>query len=380
MIRCDAIVVGGGPAGSSCARKLRLAGWRVIVVDRARFPRDKVCAGWLTPDVFPLLDLDPAEYRSTGATLQEITGFRTRVIGGTPVETRYPRTVSYAIRRCEFDHFLLGRAGAQVIDDSPVTSIRRRGDTWVVNDRLESPVLVGAGGHFCPVARHLRGGTDTATPVVAKEAEFLLRRGEAGVNPELPELLFCRDLQGYGWCVRKGNYLNVGIGRRGGRDFNQHVRHFMDLLGATMHVEQSGEVHWRGHAYLAAGAGPRPLVGPGVLLVGDAAGLAYPESGEGIKPAIESATLAASTLIATPRLSADALQPYAAAIARLHPPRPQGARRTDRLAAAVGRALLGSSLFTRHVVLDRWFLRLQRRGSGLGARGSEEPVILRGNQ
>jgi flavin-dependent dehydrogenase len=98
-------------------------------------------------------------------------------------------------------------------------------------------------------------------------------------------------------------------------------------------------------------------VGSGVLLVGDAAGLAYPESGEGIKPAIESATLAAATLIAAAPPSADALQPYAAAIERLHPPRPQVARRTDRITAALGRALLGSSLFTRHVVLDRWFLR-----------------------
>src|SRR4029453_11902606 len=357
MTRCDALVIGGGPAGSSCARKLRLAGWQGIVVDRARFPRDKVCAGWLTPDVFPLLDLDPAEYRSTGATVQEITGFRTRVIGGSPVETRYPRTVSYAIRRCEFDNFLLRRAGAQLVDGSPVTSIRRDAGMWVVNDCLEAPVLVGAGGHFCPVARHLRGGTDTATPVVAKEAEFPLRRTSAGVSPELPELLFCRDLQGYGWCVRKGNYLNVGIGRRGGRDFNEHVRRFMDLLGETMHIDQTGDVHWRGHAYLAAGAGPRPLVGRGVLLVGDAAGLAYPESGEGIKPAIESANLAAATLIGANLASDDALLPYAAAIERLHPPRPQLARRTDRLAAALGRALLGSSLFTRHVVLARWFLR-----------------------
>jgi menaquinone-9 beta-reductase len=358
MTRCDAIVVGGGPAGSSCARKLRLAGWQVIVVDRARFPRDKVCAGWLTPDVFPLLDLDCAEYRSTGATLQEITGFRTRVIGGSPVETRYPHTVSYAIRRCEFDAFLLGRAGVQVLDGSPVTSIRRDGDTWVVNDHLEAPVIVGAGGHFCPVARHLRGRTDTAAPVVAKEAEFRLRRTDTDVIADIPELLFCRDLQGYGWCVRKGNYLNVGIGRRGGRDFNQHVRHFMDLLTATMHIDQTADVHWRGHAYLAAGAGPRPLVGPGVLLVGDAAGLAYPESGEGIKPAIESANLAASTLIGAKRATEEALQPYAAMIERLHPSRPQVARRTDRITAALGRALLGSSLFTRHVVIDRWFLRL----------------------
>ena len=371
MIRCDAIVVGGGPAGSACARKLRLAGWRVVVVDRARFPRDKVCAGWLTLDVFPLLDLDPAAYRSAGCTLQEITGFRTRVIGGNPVETRYPGTVSYAIRRCEFDHFLLRRADVQVIDAAPVTSIRRAADAWIVNDQIQAPVLIGAGGHFCPVARHLRGGVDSATPIVAKEAEFRLRRSDTGVSPEVPELLFCRDLQGYGWCVRKGNYLNVGIGRRGGRDFNEHVRHFAELIAATMHIEQTKDVRWRGHAYLAAGAGPRPLVGPGVLLVGDAAGLAYPESGEGIKPAIESANLASATLIAAVRVSADTLQPYAAAIERLHPSRPQLARRTDRITAALGRALLGSSLFTRHVVIDRWFLRSNSRAHSPSPAGSQ---------
>ena len=81
MIRCDALVVGGGPAGSTCARALGRAGWNVVVADRARFPRDKVCAGWLTPEVFGLLELDPAEYRATGATLQDISGFRTGVIG-----------------------------------------------------------------------------------------------------------------------------------------------------------------------------------------------------------------------------------------------------------------------------------------------------------
>ena len=81
MIRCDALIVGGGPGGSTCARVLRNAGWNVVVADRARFPRDKVCAGWLTPEVFPLLELDPAEYRTTGLTLQEITAFRTGVLG-----------------------------------------------------------------------------------------------------------------------------------------------------------------------------------------------------------------------------------------------------------------------------------------------------------
>lgn len=358
MTRFDALIVGGGPAGSSCARRLRAAGWQVAVVDRAVFPRDKVCAGWLTADVFPLLDLTPSEYRATGRTLQEITGFRTRVIGGRPIETRYPRPISYAIRRCEFDDFLLQRAGVPVFSKTQVTSIQRIGDRWLINDELTAPVLVGAGGHFCPVARHLRGGPDTSTPVVAKEAEFRLEDDGHGVDGELPELLFCHDLQGYAWCVRKESYVNVGIGRRGNQDFNQHVQSFTELLERTMNVRTPAGVQWRGHAYLAWGAGARPVVGDGVLLAGDASGLAYPESGEGIRPAIESGQMAADALIsAGARYNADALGAYASALERLHPPRKPSSAFGDKVTAALGRALMQSSFFTRHVVIDRWFLR-----------------------
>jgi hypothetical protein len=75
-----------------------------------------------------------------------------------------------------------------------------------------------------------------------------------------------------------------------------------------------------GHAYLGSGVGPSPVIGPGVMLVGDAAGLAYSESGEGIRPAIESGRLVAKTLIAAlGQRGIDDLQPYADAIRRLHP-------------------------------------------------------------
>src|SRR5688572_18722310 len=142
IVRCDALVIGGGPAGSTCARSLRLAGWNVVVIDRARFPRDKVCAGWLTPGVFSLLDLDPADYRASGRTLEEITAFRTSVIGGPPIETAYPHAVSYSARRCEFDEFLLRRSGATVVEDTAVHAVRREGDMWRVDDRFEAPVLI----------------------------------------------------------------------------------------------------------------------------------------------------------------------------------------------------------------------------------------------
>ena len=358
MTRCDALIVGGGPAGSTCARALRLAGWDVIVADRASFPRDKVCAGWLTPEVFGALDLDPAEYRATGLTFQEITAFRTGLIGHRLIDTRYPRVVSYGIRRCEFDDFLLRRAGVRVREAMPVETIRRNGDRWIVNDDIEAPVLIGAGGHFCPVARHLRGGADTARPVVAKEAEFLREGDEPDLAGDSPSLFFCHDLAGYGWCVPKGRYLNVGIGRRETHDFSNHVRNFVTFLEGRGFLKPGAGVCWHGHAYLASGAGARPLIGPGVMLIGDAAGLAYPESGEGIRPSIESGRLAAAALVAANgRYDTASLQPYADAVRAKHPPVSGGSAPVRAAFGAVGRLLLGSPAFTRHVVLDRWFLR-----------------------
>jgi flavin-dependent dehydrogenase len=61
MDTCDVLIVGGGPAGSSCAWKLRDSGLDVLIMDRQRFPRDKVCGGWITPQVLEELAIDAAE-------------------------------------------------------------------------------------------------------------------------------------------------------------------------------------------------------------------------------------------------------------------------------------------------------------------------------
>jgi geranylgeranyl reductase family protein len=358
MIRADVVIVGGGPAGSTCARALRRSGWDVLVVDRARFPRDKVCAGWLTPGVFTDLDLTPDEYAGAGLTLERISAFRTGVIGSPMIETRYSGIASYGILRREFDHFLLKRSGARVIEDTPAHTLRHTDSSWIINDQIEAPMLIGAGGHFCPVARHLRGGADTAQPIVAKEAEFLRDDDAAGDAAGVPSLFFCRDLDGYGWCVPKGEYINVGIGRRNRDEFSTHVTDFVTFLEASGIHAARPDVRWHGHAYFASGIGPRPLVDRGVLLIGDAAGLAHPESGEGIHPSIQSGQLAAKTLIAGGgRHDIDDLRPYAEAIRAAHPAvsrRPAAVRAASAMA---GRLLLHSPAFARHVVLDRWFLR-----------------------
>ena len=215
METCDALVIGGGPAGSSCAWYLQRHGLDVMVIDKAAFPRHKVCAGWITPAVLQTLEIDPDAYAQR-RTLQAITAFRTGLIHGDPLATEYSATVSYGIRRCEFDDYLLQRTGARLRLGQALKSLRRNGDRWVVNDAVSTPLLIGAGGHFCPVARHLGaelGAREAA--VTAKEVEFEMDPDQikaCRIRPEMPELYFCPDLQGYGWCFRKGRYLNVGLG------------------------------------------------------------------------------------------------------------------------------------------------------------------------
>ena len=160
-------------------------------------------------------------------------------------------------------------------------------------------MIVGAGGHFCPVARHLRGTADTLPPRSSPRKQSFALAREMDWRMPPPELLFCRDLEGYGWCVRKGDYLNVGLGRRASRDFADAPPKLHHAARAKRPPERRERTSaGAGHAYFASGVGPRPLIGPGALTVGDSAGLAYPESGEGIQPAIASGRLAAETLIA----------------------------------------------------------------------------------
>ena len=85
MDACDVLIVGAGPAGSACAARLQRAGLDVLVLDRALFPRDKVCAGWVTPQVFDALRLEPDVY-ARRHTLQPIDGFRIGVIGAATEE------------------------------------------------------------------------------------------------------------------------------------------------------------------------------------------------------------------------------------------------------------------------------------------------------
>lgn len=187
------------------------------------------------------------------------------------------------------------------------------------------------------------------------------------IKPDTPELFFLPDLSGYGWAVRKQQVLNIGLGRQDNKNLAQHVDEFIGFLKQRGKIATDIPTRCKGHAYLLYGQNHRTLMDERVLLIGDAAGLAYPQSGEGIRPAVESALCAAATIIdARGDYSRARLAHYAQRIEQRFGPRQPNTR--FNLAAllpvplkqSLAKTALGNHWFSRHVLMDRWFLHRQQ--------------------
>lgn len=359
----DVVIIGGGPAGSTCAWALQRAGLKTLVLDKSQFPRDKVCAGWVTPNVISNLELNLEEYRQYH-TLQEFRSFRTGLFQSSMVTTDYGETVSYGILRREFDNYLLRRSGAELQLGEGLKSLENHQGEWVINNSLKTPLLIGAGGHFCPVARKLNPQKHDDTEVVfAQEFEIELddeQQAQCDVQADRPELYFLPELDGYGWSVRKGNYLNVGLGRTDNHNLSKYVTRFHRFLEEEGKVPVNTSKHFHGHAYrLASRYKRRKLVDAGVMLIGDAAGLAYSKSGEGIYTAVTSGLMAAETILAANKnYNAVNLSNYLAKLEGFLGDEYMESETPmlDNIKRFFAPPLFKSRYFSRHFLLDKWFL------------------------
>jgi menaquinone-9 beta-reductase len=299
MVKTDVIIVGGGPAGSACARGLKERGVDCLVIDQARFPRFKPCAGWITPEVVKDIALDPEEYADPKSEHpRSFTTFTSSQIWIAGLHLKMPSN-QHAIRRYEFDDWLLRRSGAPIYEHT-VKNIARDGDQFVVDGEFSAKTLVGAGGTHCPVYKEFFQADDPRSHgalIVAQEEEFLYEHSSTECW-----LWFREDrLPGYAWFVPKANgYVNVGIGAKmerlkaRGENLKTHWNRFTEKL------EHMGLV--KGHTYKPSGHSyylRQPLPDPykdHVYLVGDSACLATQDMGEGIGPAIRSGVRAAEAI------------------------------------------------------------------------------------
>jgi flavin-dependent dehydrogenase len=373
MIETEVLIVGGGPAGSSLAWALKRAGLSPVIMDKAQFPRQKLCAGWVTPAVMEELEIDIEEY-AREFVLQPIKAFRTSLMGRQSVQSDFAgEVVSYGIRRVEFDNYLLRRCGAELRLGQKIATIRYDGGGWIINESIKAALLVGAGGHFCPVARLINRKNPGEIAVTAQEIEFEMSPEQAESCPvagTTPELFFTTDLKGYGWVFRKGDYLNIGLGREDKRRLSGHVKRFCDDLAEKGLIPPDLPEKFKGHAYLLYPHAKRRLVDDGVMLIGDAAGLAYVQSGEGIRPAVESALLAAEVIRnCQGDYSSKQLDAYVDKLQQRFGQREPSGRLAGLMPAGLRQSLarwvLGNRWLSRYLLVKRWFLHTQDKPMNL---------------
>jgi flavin-dependent dehydrogenase len=302
----EAIVVGGGPAGSSAAWELVRNGVDCLVIDREDFPREKLCAGWITPEVLEDLEFAAADYPHRFLTFESLQ----ISLKGLKFPFRSPQ---HSIRRCEFDAWLLERSRAPVVTHN-VRDIRRQGEGYVIDEKFACRYLVGAGGTRCPVYRSLfRQAHPRARrlQVVTQELEFPFQTPTTDCHL----WFFARRLPGYAWYVPKEcGYVNVGIGgvaaaiKERGDDIKRHWRLLIDdLVRRGLLDENPGNPG--GYSYYLRARSPLPGSG-NAYVVGDAAGLATRDMCEGIGPAVSSGLLAARAILGRGRFDLSTISPH----------------------------------------------------------------------
>jgi geranylgeranyl reductase family protein len=271
MQRFDALVVGAGPAGSTAAFHLARGGARVLLVDKARFPRDKPCGGGVTVRAARQLPFSIAPVVEDEVDVFELgLGYRRRF------ERRTRAPLIQMTQRRRLDAFLVEQAqeaGAEFRDGTTAEGIEAR-------------VVIGADGSNGTTGRG--AGLRDHLRTVALEAN-------AGIDPERfagrAVVEFGVVPGGYGWVFPKGDHVNVGVG--GWREEGPRLREHLHRLCGVHRIPVEALTDVRGHHL--------PLRRPGAIaaagrtaLVGDAAGLIDPVSGDGIYEALLSARLAAA--------------------------------------------------------------------------------------
>ncbi len=300
----DLIVVGGGPAGSTCARKAAQHGLNVLVLEKENHPRRKACGGGVTLRVQEALDLD-----FTQVVERELCGQRFYYSSGKSKTYLPPDVTGYTVRREDFDHFLLQKAaeaGVTIQQGTRVTDVSEESNRVLVvagNETYSAKLAIGADGPNSTVARKTglkpRWNDDeialcieAAVPMDPSEILRIVGDPE-GSERILLEFYIGFLPRGYAWAFAKKNEFSFGI-------------------GAVVNAVSNLKVYWRKFVtsfekrnglecnLVGLSAARIPIRGiiekpysNRIMLIGDAGGFVRSNTGEGIPYAIKSAKIAA---------------------------------------------------------------------------------------
>lgn len=287
----DVAIVGGGPAGSACAVVCAAAGMRTVLLEKAIFPREKVCGDCLNPGCWPILDRLGVSAQIQ--TLPHAPLHGVEFIGlhghGLAVPFAGPGRGEIAIKRSLFDHALMSRAaecGVEVRQGEAVTTVEPGWSVRTTRGSFRAEVLIAADGRNSTVARLLGLMPAAARDRVGLQAHVALPDGTG-----VPDRVTLRILP-RGYC---------GIAPVGAGEMNVCLvsrPRYLEELKAWAHAEFSlpASHSWRSITPLSRA--PVPPAHERLMLIGDVARVVEPFTGEGILYALASAELAAGHVAA----------------------------------------------------------------------------------
>jgi geranylgeranyl reductase family protein len=273
----DVAVIGAGPAGSTAAYRLARAGARVLLLDKARFPRDKPCGGGVTTRAARLLpfSIDPV-------VEDVIERVECRLDFGPRFERRAQAPLAYMTQRKRLDHFLLEQAAAAGAEVRQGVTVDPR--------ELDAGVVICADGCNGTSTKQL-GLVPDVVHGVALEANY--PHHERYARTMVLEIASVPG--GYGWIFPKADHVNVGVGgwASEGPRLRAHLRRMCEAYG----IDPDAAADTRGYR-LPMRRGGSPFVNGNAAAIGDAAGLVDPFSGDGMYEAFYSAQLVAEAVLA----------------------------------------------------------------------------------
>jgi len=286
--RYDAIVVGAGPAGAVCTAHLAKNGRKVLLIEKARFPRDKVCGDCLHPDVWPILSRLELHGRALQLPHSRLSTLHFHGVNGETLSIPLSgQTEEIAIRRWEFDALLAKRAvecGADLLEETAVTQIEPRWKVTAGDRVFHAPVLIAADGRNSTVARFAgrlprsnreRAGLQCHCPLPASHG---------------PSVQMFFHTHGYGGTAAVSDTeMNVCV--VGPPSHHTELKRF-----AEERFGINGSAKWQSIAPISRPSS-RDIARDGLYLIGDAARVVEPFTGEGIYYAMRSGELAAQVLL-----------------------------------------------------------------------------------
>jgi len=291
----DVAIIGGGPAGSTAAYRLATAGARVLLVDKATFPRDKPCGGGVTGRAQRLLpfSIEPV-VEDTVSRLECGLRYRRHISR----EARKP--IAFMTQRSRLDHFLLQKAAAAGAEVREGTTADAR--------ELDARIVIGADGCNGSAAKQLGLATEI-THGVALEANYPWEKRFAGAM--VLEIAVIHG--GYGWIFPKGDHVNVGVG--GNEAEGPKLRAELKRMCEAYGVDPESATGTRGYRLPMRAAGTTLARGT-TAVIGDAAGLVDPFSGDGMYEAFYSAKLVSEAALDVLAGRAENLDGYQHAVER----------------------------------------------------------------